>query len=79
MNVNFFQWMRESVKHAVLLGVSDAIEDIGLPGDNDEENQKLLSTLQKNTAATITSAKTTTPRAGRKRLGRSLKDVGAAE
>ena len=80
MNVNFFDWLRDGVRQSVLLGVSDAIEQIGSPADSDE--------LHPGVAAFLHSEKTDKPRVAggspasgassgttRKRLGRSLKDI----
>ena len=72
MNVNFFEWLRNGVRQSVLLGVSDAIEQIGTPEDADD--------LHPNVAALLnggeTEKKTRGGRnAGRKRLGKSLKDI----
>ena len=36
VNVNFFEWLRDGVRQSVLLGVSDAIEQIGTPADSEE-------------------------------------------
>ena len=36
MNVNFFDWLRQGVKQSVLLGVSDAIETMGTPTENED-------------------------------------------
>ena len=73
MNVNFFEWLRDGVRQSVLLGVSDAIEQIGTPADTDE--------LHPNVAALITGTTTKPKRAsgnqGRKRLGKSLKEMDA--
>lgn len=74
MNVNFFEWLRDGVRQSVLLGVSDAIEQIGSPADADE--------LHPNVAAMLTGesapAKTTKRGGGRKRLGKSLKEMDTA-
>ena len=35
MSLNVFTWIREGVKQSVLLGVSDALEDIGAAPDGD--------------------------------------------
>ncbi len=74
MNVNFFEWLRDGVRQSVLLGVSDAIEQIGTPADSDE--------LHPNVAAMLQSEPTKTKRGGgggRKRLGKSLKEMDAAK
>lgn len=72
MNVNFFEWLRNGVRQSVLLGVSDAIEQIGTPEDADE--------LHPNVAAFLSGGENEKkPRVGRntgrKRLGKSLKDI----
>ena len=73
MNMNLFEWIRESVRRSVLLGFSDAVEQIGLTNvDNDEEvNPQVAAFLQGN--ATTTTAKKS--RGRRKRLGKSLKEM----
>lgn len=84
MQYNFFQWLRDGVRQSVLLGVSDAVEAIGVPHDANESSEKLqrtlgISALNENVArlsgdasgpATKRSAGTT------RRLGKSLKDLG---
>ena len=70
MNVNFFEWLRDGVRQSVLLGVSDAIEEIGTPADADK--------LHPNVAAMLTGEKTkpkSSRGGGRKRLGKSLKEM----
>ena len=74
--MNFFLWIRESVKRAVLLGVSDAMEHIGPPTEGDENTQKLLSSLREHVALEAEPAMPTSA-AGRKRLGRSLNQIQA--
>lgn len=71
MNFNFFGWIREGVKEAVLLGVSDAVEEIGYPTEsNDEASKQVLDILRRKR---VESDKEST--AKRKRLGRSLEQV----
>jgi hypothetical protein len=84
MQYNFFQWLRDGVRQSVLLGVSDAVEAIGVPHDANESNEKLqrtlgISVLNENVArlsgeatSSATKRSTATPR----RLGKSLKDLG---
>lgn len=36
MSVNFFEWIRGGVRQSVLLGVSDAIEQLGTPAEGEE-------------------------------------------
>lgn len=74
--MNFFVWIRESVKRSVLLGVSDAMEQIGTPSEGDEGTQRLLSSLRQHVAL---EAQPALPGAsgGRKRLGRSLNQINS--
>ena len=75
-NVGFFQWLRESVRRTVLLGFSDAIEQLGVPADGKEMNPHLLAVLRQQTAAAVEHQSSVAHRAEarteRKRLGRSL-------
>jgi hypothetical protein len=76
MNINLFQWIREGVRHSVLMGVADAVEQIGTPPTNDSLSLRLGEYLRG-------AAATPHPRLGgslpRKRLGRSLKDLAPNE
>jgi hypothetical protein len=81
---NFFNWLREGVRQAVLLGVSDAVETIGAPHDAAESNERLQRTLgisvqnehvaRLSVDASASPAKRTA--GGARRLGKSLKDLG---
>jgi hypothetical protein len=77
MNFNFFTWIREGVKHSVLLGVSDAVTNLGTPRENDDVQHKLMSFLQLPSEGTVNPA----PRVGhtpsRKKLGRTLEQIQA--
>ena len=75
MNFNFFEWIREGVRQSVLLGVSDAVEQIGTPHDEDEVTRRMLSHFQENASG----GPRVQNRGGRKKLGRSLKSVQDAE
>lgn len=46
MSMNFYSWIREGVRRAVLLGVSDAVEQLGAGEDQGELNQHLLAVLR---------------------------------
>lgn len=80
MNMNFFQWLRDGVRQSVILGVGDAVEQIGVP-ETDQEVQPTLAALLGDTGDT----KTTKPRrkssngGGRKRLGKSLKELNPTD
>ena len=72
-NIGFFQWLRDSVRRTVLLGFSDAFEQLGTAPDGKEMNPQLLATLRQQTAAALEHQPTSSPaRTERKRLGRSL-------
>ncbi|HEY1785158.1 MAG TPA: hypothetical protein VGG30_06385 [Pirellulales bacterium] len=74
-NVGFFQWLRDSVRRTVLLGFSDALEQLGAPADGKEMNPHLLATLRQQTVAAVEHQSSAAPREARterKRLGRSL-------
>lgn len=73
--MNFYTWIRESVKRAVLLGVSDAIEQIGTPVEGDQSSQKLLTSLRQHVM--LEAQVETAPATGRKRLGKSLDQIQA--
>ena len=71
--MNFFSWLREGVRQAVLHGVSDAVETIGDPIENNSLREHLTAAIETGGAEGALTGKKTTR--GRKRLGRSLKDV----
>ena len=75
MSFNFFNWIRDGVKHSVLLGVSDAVGTLGSPREGDDVQQRLMSFLQDSGSAGQA------PRLGtaapRKKLGRTLEDIQA--
>jgi hypothetical protein len=70
MNINFFEWLRDGVRQSVLLGVSDAIEQIGTPEDADQLHPNVAALLQGDG-----SKRKQTAGGGRKRLGKSLKEM----
>jgi hypothetical protein len=76
-NVNFFTWIREAVKQAVLLGVSDAVQEIGTPENDEEMSHRLLEVI-KNDGRIAQASVNRTSAGGRKRLGRSLKEIEEA-
>ncbi|QDU93806.1 hypothetical protein [Lignipirellula cremea] len=79
MDFNFFTWIREGVRQSVLLGVSDAVEQIGMPPENAELNQRVASLLETESGSGDSGQKNlptkkSTP-TKRRRLGRSLKEL----
>jgi len=71
MNINLFQWIREGVRHSVLLGVSDAVEQIGTHPTGDNLSTRLGEYLRSSTSHVPSRVGGSTQR---KRLGRTLKD-----
>ncbi|MCE9606722.1 MAG: hypothetical protein K8U03_17670 [Planctomycetia bacterium] len=84
-NPNVFGWIRDSVRRAVLLGFSDAVEQVGTLEGNQNINPHLLSMLKQNPAAlgaatgggvaTAELPEETESAKPRRRLGRSLDDL----
>lgn len=79
--LGLFGWIRDGVKQSVLLGVSDAIDTIGSPENANDLNPAMLSFARqlpsKSVNLTVDDAGQRRPPtvAGRKRLGRSLRDI----
>ena len=71
--MNFFEWIRNGVRQAVLLGVTDAVDEIGTPADGDDVNQRLLEVIR--TGGPNTGAKRVGGASKRKKLGRSLQEI----
>lgn len=65
MEFNFFDWIRNGVKRSVLMGVSDAVEQMGMPAEESSSKDKILSFLQSDES---TKSQTT---AGRRRIAGS--------
>ena len=79
--LGLFNWIRDGVKQSVLLGVSDAIDTIGSPDENRTLSPALLA-FAKQPLALQASVRLDEPAprklpgsSGRKRLGRSLRDI----
>jgi len=75
--MSFYNWIRDGVKRAVLLGVSDAIDQIGAPHETEEINPRLAAMLQpvKVQPLPAQAERPTISRNERKRLGRSLNQI----
>ena len=85
--LGLFNWIRDGVKQSVLLGVSDAIDTIGSPEENRSLNPALLSfakqpiamqasaTVEQPATRKLTGSQGTPSATGRKRLGKSLRDI----
>lgn len=81
--LNFFSWIRDGVRQSVLLGVSDAVEQLGTPAPMEDLHPSVAGFLQlERTNSPAVPALTDPPSRnsnGRKRLGKSLKDIGAPQ
>lgn len=74
MKFNFFDWIREGVKQSVLLGISDAADQISTPAEADQLNRHLTSTFDNGQLITE-QPRAKTSRSRRKALGRSLSTI----
>ncbi len=83
VNQGVFHWIRESVRRSVLLGFSDAVEQLGVPtGEAADVSPHVMAVLKHtnaspslpspDTVATATATATSPAKPERKRLGRSL-------
>jgi hypothetical protein len=77
--VNFFNWIREGVRQAVLYGVHDAVGELGTPHSGENMNERILHLLRTAPDADPPrlEAATTATAVKRKRLGRTLGDIQA--
>lgn len=72
-----YDWIRDGVKRAVLLGFSDAVEQLGVPHDDRNElNAGFAAQLADPSAMQRLSSKGS---GGRRRLGRSLNQLAEAD
>ncbi len=76
--INFFSWIRDGVRQSVMLGVSDAIEQLGTPASTDELHPSVVGFLNAERAAPDQpklAGNFSGNDRSRKRLGRSLKEI----
>jgi hypothetical protein len=76
--MNFFNWVRDGVRSAVLLGVSDAVNDIGTPAQGEDIGRRLLEQVRNRPAALTDETASAPDRHVRKKLGRSLEQIQTA-
>jgi hypothetical protein len=79
-NLGVFGWIRESVKRSVLLGFSDAVEQLGNAADPSDPIHPQLAAVLRQAAPplALTEAPQQRPaKSERKRLGRSLEQLRA--
>ena len=78
--MNFFNWIREGVRQAVLYGVHDAVGELGpAPGGQDMNDRilHLLRTSPDSESPRLDAPAAAAAGAKRKRLGRTLGDIQA--
>ena len=76
--MGFFAWIREGVRRAVLLGVSDAVDEIGKRAPGEDLGPQLALAIREGIAIPVEEPqqpKIGSSRSGRKRLGRSLEQI----
>ena len=76
--MGFFAWIREGVRRAVLLGFSDAAEELGKRAPGEDLGPQLALAIREGIAIPVEEphqAKIGSSRSGRKRLGRSLEQI----
>jgi hypothetical protein len=78
-NMNFFNWIREGVRQAVLYGVHDAVGELGTPHSGQDMNDRILHLLRTTPEGETPrlDAPSTAVATRRKRLGRTLGDIQA--
>ena len=82
--MSFFQWVREGVRQAVVLGLADAIDDVGTRSRDEDLGATLAQNLRDRLATTRepgvldAPAVATAAPTGRRRLGRSLEGLRKA-
>lgn len=78
--MNFFTWIREGVRQAVLLGVADAVDSLGTSPDGGDYRQRIGEYLRATPDAGQWKRLAVSPQAGgpgRKKLGRGLEEIQA--
>ena len=75
--LGFYGWIRENVKRAVLLGFSDAVEQLGTPIEGEDISPKLLAVLRQPQPLLPPETPVAKPtgNGGRKRLGQTLEQI----
>jgi len=82
MNFNFFDWIRDGVKRSVLMGVTDAVDQMGMPADEESSKDKILSFLQNENSSKLPTQSVPLRRrlpggtsAPARKLGRSITEI----
>ncbi len=75
-NLGVFGWIRDSVRRSVLLGFSDAVEQIGGVTEGEELHPQLAAVLHDAAPKAISlSSELPARKQPKKRLGRSLEQL----
>jgi hypothetical protein len=74
--MNFFNWIREGVRQAVLLGVSEAVETIGTSPNGEDMSKRMLEVIRRG--GPEMQPNTLPASAKHKKLGRSLNEIQAS-
>jgi hypothetical protein len=76
-NMGVFGWIRDSVRRSVLLGFSDAVEQIGTTSDGEELHPQLAAVLRDAAPKAISfhTEPAVAKSQPKKRLGRSLEQL----
>lgn len=77
MQINFFTWIRQGVRQSVLMGVADAVDDLGVQ-EHDAKYSKSIRDAVKQSAAEFSLADGRAPNT-RRRLGKSLRDIDSGK
>ncbi len=75
--MNFFGWIRDGVRQAVLLGVHDAVNDLGAPSEDNDIRIRLAEAVRQPPAA-LTATAEAVDSSKRRKLGRGLQDIQAS-
>ena len=74
--MNFFTWIRDGVRQAVLLGVTDAVNDIGAPSEDNDIRQRLAEVVR--TSPPALPGVDASEGGKRRKLGRGLQEIQAS-
>ena len=78
MSFNLFDWLRSGVRDSVLLGVTDAVQTMGMPHDESSKD-KILGFLKTDSDSQVRRITNGAAPAGTKKLGRGLSEIAAKE
>jgi hypothetical protein len=76
--MNFFNWIREGVRQAVLLGVSEAVESIGPAPNGEDMSKRMLEVLRRGGPQLESQQLPASGSNKRRKLGRTLNEIQAS-